>query len=98
MNDILNTIKEAVINRKRKEIEGLVDDAIEAGIEPGLIINKGLIEAMDVVGEQFSADDIFVPEMLASALAMKLGLAKIKPFLKSGDQPSMGTVLMGKPV
>jgi len=95
MNDILNTIKEAVINRKRKEIEGLVDDAIEAGIEPGLIINKGLIEAMDVVGEQFSADDIFVPEMLASALAMKLGLAKIKPFLKSGDQPSMGTVLMG---
>jgi 5-methyltetrahydrofolate--homocysteine methyltransferase len=95
MSELLDTIKEAVVNRKRKEIEGLVSDAIEAGIEPVLIINKGLIEAMDVVGEQFAADDIFVPEMLASALAMKLGLAKVKPLLKTGDQPSLGTVLMG---
>ena len=95
MNELLNTIKEAVINRKRKEIEGLVDDAIEAGVEPGLIISEGLIKAMDVVGEQFAADDIFVPEMLASALAMKMGLAKVKPLLKSEDQPARGTVLMG---
>jgi 5-methyltetrahydrofolate--homocysteine methyltransferase len=95
MKELLNTIKEAVINRKRKEIEGLVDDAIEAGIEPGLIINEGLIAAMDVVGAQFSADDIFVPEMLASALTMKLGLAKVKPLLTSEDQPSRGTILMG---
>jgi 5-methyltetrahydrofolate--homocysteine methyltransferase len=95
MNELLNTIKQAVINRKRKEIEGLVDGAIEAGIEPGLIINEGLIAAMDVVGAQFAANDIFVPEMLASALTMKLGLAKVKPLLKSEDQPSRGTVLMG---
>jgi 5-methyltetrahydrofolate--homocysteine methyltransferase len=95
MSDILNTIKEAVVNRKRKEIEGLVGEAIEAGIDPATIINKGLIEAMDVVGEQFAADDIFVPEMLASALTMKMGLDKVKPLLKSGDQPSLGTVLMG---
>ena len=95
MSDLLDTIKEAVINRKRKEIEGLIDGALEADIPPGVIIDKGLIEAMDVVGEQFTADDIFVPEMLASALTMKLGLAKLKPLLKSGDQPSRGTVLMG---
>lgn len=95
MNELLNTIKDAVINRKRKEIESLVDNAIEAGIEPGLIINEGLIAAMDVVGAQFAADDIFVPEMLASALAMKMGLAKVKPLLKAEDQPSRGTVLMG---
>jgi len=95
MNELLNTIKDAVINRKRKEIEGLVDNAIEAGIEPGLIINEGLIAAMDVVGAQFAADDIFVPEMPASALAMKMGPAKVKPLLKAEDQPSRGTVLMG---
>ncbi len=95
MSELLNTIKDAVINRKRKEIEGLVDEAINAGIEPGVIINEGLIAAMDVVGERFAASDIFVPEMLASALAMKLGLDKVKPLLKSGNQPSRGTVLMG---
>ena len=95
MSELLNIIKEAVVNRKRKEIEDLVSEAIEAGIDPATIINKGLIEAMDVVGEQFSADDIFVPEMLASALTMKMGLDKVKPLLKSADQPTRGTVLMG---
>ena len=95
MSKLLGTIKEAVVNRKRKEIEGLVSEAIEAGIDPTTIINKGLIEAMDVVGEQFSASDIFVPEMLASALTMKMGLEKVKPLLTSADQPSRGTVLMG---
>jgi len=95
MSKLLSTIKEAVVNRKRKEIEGLVGEAIEAGIDPTTIINKGLIEAMDVVGEQFSASDIFVPEMLASALTMKMGLEKVKPLLTSADQPSRGTVLMG---
>ncbi len=95
MSDILNTIKEAVVNRKRKEIEGLVGEAIETGIDPTTIIDKGLIEAMDVVGEQFSASDIFVPEMLASALTMKMGLEKVKPLIASVDQPSRGTILMG---
>ena len=76
MSDILDKIKTAVVNRKRKEIEALVDEAINAGLEPDTIINKGLIDAMDVVGDQFSADEIFVPEMLASALTMKMGAGK----------------------
>jgi len=95
VKNLLNTIKEAVINKKRKEIESLVDEAIEAGIAPDLIVNEALIAAMEVVGEQFAASDIFVPEMLASALTMKMGLDKVKPLLTPGNQPSRGTVLMG---
>ncbi len=95
MKDLLNTINEAVVSKKRKEIEGLVDEAINAGVAPAAIINEGLIAAMDVVGEKFAASEIFVPEMLASALTMKLGLDKVKPLLTSSDQPSRGTVLMG---
>jgi 5-methyltetrahydrofolate--homocysteine methyltransferase len=92
---ILNTIREAVISRKRKEIQGMVGEAIEAGIDPGLIIDEGLIAAMDVVGKQFADSEIFVPEMLVSALTMKLGLDMVKPLLKAADQPSRGTILMG---
>ncbi len=57
-------------------IEGLVEAAIEGGIDPKTIIDDGLIAAMDVVGQQFSDSDIFVPEMLVSALTMKLGLER----------------------
>lgn len=95
MNDTLQQIKDAVVNRQRKEIEGFVESAIDRGVDPKSIIDDGLIAAMDVVGQQFSNSDIFVPEMLVSALTMKLGLEKVKPLLKSEATEPKGTIIMG---
>jgi len=95
MSDTLQQIKNAVITRKRAEIQGLVETAVDEGIDPNAIIDNGLIAAMDVVGRQFSDSEIFVPEMLVSALTMKMGLDVVKPLLlKSGDTRSRGTVMM----
>jgi len=95
MGDTLQIIKDAVVTRQRNEIEGLVGAAIKEGIDPKSIIDDGLIAAMDVVGQQFSDSDIFVPEMLVSALTMKLGLEKVKPLLKSEATEPKGTIIMG---
>lgn len=95
MSDTLQQIKDAVINRQRTEIEGLVKRAIEEGIEPKAIIDHGLISAMDVIGKKFSDSEIFVPEMLVSALTMKLGLDRVKPLLKSEDSEPKGTIIVG---
>jgi 5-methyltetrahydrofolate--homocysteine methyltransferase len=94
MEDILQQIKAAVINRKRNEIQGLVDTAIKEGIDPKTIIEAGLIAAMDVVGQLFSDSEIFVPEMLASALSMQLGLERVKPLLKSGITKPKGKIIL----
>jgi 5-methyltetrahydrofolate--homocysteine methyltransferase len=95
MSDILQQIQEAIIKRKRAEIQGLVENAIGQGLDPNTIIDNGLIAAMDVVGQQFSDSEIFVPEMLVSALTMKMGLDVVKPLLlKSGNTQSRGTILM----
>jgi len=95
MGDTLQRIKDAVITRQRNEVQGLVEAAIEGGIDPKAIIDDGLIAAMDVVGQQFSDSDIFVPEMLVSALTMKLGLEKVKPLLKSEATKPKGKIIMG---
>ncbi len=95
MSEMLQQIKDAVINRKRTEIQGLIKTAIEEGIDLNAIIDNGLIAAMDVVGKRFSDSEIFVPEMLVSALTMKLGLGVVKPLLKSEDSQSRGTIIMG---
>jgi len=95
MSDTLQQINDAVITRKRAEIQGLVTRAIEEGIEPKLIIEHGLISAMDVIGKQFSDNDIFVPEMLVSALTMKLGLDCVKPLLKGDESEAKGTIILG---
>jgi len=94
MSDLLESLKEAVITRRTAEVEGLVKAALESGVEPGSIVNDGLIPAMDVVGRQFADGQIFVPEMLVSAMTMKTGLEVVKPLLTGEETQSKGTILM----
>ena len=94
MADHLNTIKDAVIGGKHAEIKGLVQQALDAGTDPGTLINDALIAAMDVVGKDFGEGKIFVPEMLVSAMTMKSGLEVVKPRLAGGESQSRGTVIM----
>ncbi len=68
---------------------------LDAGTDVEAILNEGLIGAMDEVGERFSAGDLFVPEMLVAAQAMKAGLEILKPLLASGQNQSKGTVVIG---
>jgi len=95
MSDTIQQIKDAVITRQRTEIQGLVTRAIEEEIDPKFIIEQGLIAAMDVIGKQFSDSEIFVPEMLVSALTMKLGLETVKPLLKTEESEPRGTIIVG---
>lgn len=92
--DYLNEIKDAIINGKHKEIEGMVSQLIEDGVDLKQLIDEGMIAAMDVVGEKFASSEIFVPEMLVSALTMQKGLDLIKPLLKGEETESKGTIAM----
>ena len=92
--DYLNEVTEAIINGKHKEIEGMVSRLIEDGVELKQLIDEGMITAMDVVGEKFASSEIFVPEMLVSALTMQKGLDLIKPLLKGEETESKGTIAM----
>jgi len=94
MGDHIETIKAAVINGAHKEIESLVQKALDAGVNPEKIIDEAMIIGMDVVGNKFSQNLIFVPEMLVAAFAMKKGLDLIKPLLKSDDAEPRGTIVM----
>ena len=95
MNEDLQAIKTAVVNGKHLEIEDLVKRALDQNTDMNAIINDALIAAMDVVGQKFSRSEIFVPEMLVSAVSMKKGLDIFKPLLGSKETESKGTILMG---
>ena len=68
---------------------------LDAGTDIQTILNDGLIGAMDEVGEKFSAGELFVPEMLMAAQAMKAGLKILKPHLSAGQSKSKGVVVIG---
>jgi 5-methyltetrahydrofolate--homocysteine methyltransferase len=92
--EYLSGIKEAIIQGKHGEIEGMISALIEKEVNLKQLIDEGMIAAMDVVGKKFASHEIFVPEMLVSALTMQKGLDLIKPLLKPEDTESKGTIVM----
>ncbi len=91
----LDEIKNSVISGKMDEAIAGIHMAISTGIAPGDIIQMGLIEAMTVVGEQFKKSEIYVPEMLIAARAMKAGLQILKPLMVGNEVKSLAGVVIG---
>lgn len=94
MEKLLEDIKSMVIAGKHLQIEALVETAIQQKMDLNDLINDALIAAMDVVGDRFSKSEIFVPEMLVSAVTMKKGLSLIKPLLKKDQHQTRGKVIL----
>jgi 5-methyltetrahydrofolate--homocysteine methyltransferase len=95
MHSDLEQIKDVIIGGRHKEIEDLVRAAIKKKDESlDSIINEAMIAAMDIVGQKFADSEIFVPEMLVSAMTMKKGLDIIKPLLQGGAGETKGTIIM----
>ena len=80
---------------KSKLVPGLVQAALDEGVAPIDVLNKGMIDAMAVVGEKFKKNEIFVPEMLIAAKAIKKGVEVLKPHLASGAAGALGKVIIG---
>ena len=76
-------------------VRELTQRAIADGVAVEDILMKGLIPAMTIVGQRYENNEIFVPEMLFSAKAMKSGLELIKPFLLEGSDLILGKVIVG---
>ena len=85
----------AIETGKAKIIAELVQSAIDEGVEPMEILNKGMVDAMSVIGERFSRGEAFVPEMLISARTMKKGVEVLKPYLAKDAATSFGTAVIG---
>ncbi len=94
MSAILEELAEKVAAGKSKLVPGLVQDAIDAGEDPAVVLNT-MIGAMDVVGERFKNNEIFVPEMLIAARAMKKGVDVLKPLLAEEGGAAAGKVIIG---
>ncbi|MRR20088.1 cobalamin-binding protein [bacterium] len=81
-----------------KDQEGafeLTKNALEQGISPGEILEEALIPAMSRVGQKFSRNEIFVPQMLMAAKAMSSSMIHIRPYYLSGETKRRGTFIIG---
>lgn len=107
-NQLIEQISECVENGKvnlaspyppqMKGLPGadeLTRQALSEGVLPGDILNLALVPAMTRVGQKYSENRIFVPQMLLSAKAMSASMAHLKPFFQSGEIQRKGVMIMG---
>ena len=80
---------------KAKIVKGLVQQAIDEGVPAQEILEKGLLDGMNVIGEKFKNNEVFVPEVLIAARAMNQGVALLKPLLAEAGVKASGKVCIG---
>ena len=92
---ILTDISENLQKGKAKVVKELVQQAIDQGIPVEQILDEGLLSGMNVVGEKFKNNEVFVPEVLVAARAMNMGAQLLKPLLAEAGVKASGKVCIG---
>ena len=91
----LSEISSFLQQGRKPKVEALVNQALEEGISAKEILENGLLDGMNEVGEKFKKNEIFVPEVLIAARAMNAGVAILKPHLTEAGVESKGTAVIG---
>ena len=91
----MQEISEALQKGRANDVKELVQSQLNAGSSAKDILEEGLMAGMDIVGRQFKANEIYVPEVLIAARAMAAGTELLKPLLISEDVQPRGTIVLG---
>ena len=95
MDALLEKMAERLSVGKIDEVKELSQQALDQGISPREIIDKGLLAGMEVVGKRFKAGDMFIPEVLLCARCMHGAMDILKPLLSEADAAGVGIYLIG---
>jgi len=95
--ELFQAMRQSVIDGAPDTARSLAETGVRKGIAPLAAIHEGYVPGMSHVGEQFAQRKMFLPDMVASAEAMKAAMGVLEPELKrlGTDRPSAGTIVMG---
>ena len=91
----LQALADALIKGDRDKTAELTQAALDEGVSPQEVLDGGLVAGMNVVGQRFKANEIYVPEVLIAARAMHAGMDVLKPKLEEAGVEPFGTVVLG---
>jgi len=95
MSAVLEQIKETLMKGKANDVKTLVQQALNENIGAAEILNNGLLSGMGIIGERFKKNEVYVPEVLIAARAMKAGMEILKPALAAAKVEPRGVVVIG---
>lgn len=95
MADLYTSIAAAIIDGNPPRAKELVSQALADGMPAEEILSQGLIVGMTEVGKRFKNNEMFLPEVMASAAAMHEGLNILQPVLAASKHEDAGTIVIG---
>ncbi|MBQ6818985.1 MAG: corrinoid protein [Clostridia bacterium] len=93
--EILKEISKQLQAGRTKTVKELVQQAVDQKIPAEEILHNGLLDGMNIIGEKFKNNEVFVPEVLLSARAMNQGIQLLKPMLADAGMVASGKVCLG---
>ncbi len=91
----LSALADALIKGDRDTVSKLTQQAVDEGVPPQDILEQGLIAGMNVIGTRFKNNEVYVPEVLIAARAMKSGMSILEPKLAEAGVQPVGKVVIG---
>ena len=93
--EILDGLRDCVVNLDIKNVQRLCRDALSSGIPPYKTIMEGMAKGMDIVGQKYEKKEYFLAELIMAGEVMKEGTSVLEPYLKSGDLKVVGKIVIG---
>ena len=91
----LSALSDAIIKGDQKTAVDVTKAALDEGMAPGTILEEGLIAGMNVIGMRFKANEVYIPEVLIAARAMKMAMEVLEPKLVEAGVEPLGTAVVG---
>ncbi len=95
MSELLGKMAESLIAGNIDDVVNMTKEALDAGTAPADILDQGLLAGMDVVGQRFKAEEMFIPEVLRCAKCMHGAMEILRPLLAETGAESIGTLIIG---
>ncbi len=91
----LEALSQAIIKGDQKTAVELTTQALDEGMAPDKVLEDGLIGGMNVIGTRFKANEVYIPEVLIAARAMKMAMEVLEPKLAEAGVEPIGTAMIG---
>ena len=93
--NLIRQLECAIVKGDVKKATALTEKCLREGLQPALIIEKGILRGMEIVGEKWKTYEYFIPNVLVSAMAIKLCLSALHPTLKTTGNRPLGKAVAG---
>ncbi|MHB8907645.1 MAG: cobalamin-dependent protein [Syntrophales bacterium] len=94
-DDQFRQVQDDVLDGDQASIRGHITELLVRGAKADEILQRGLLAAMEVIGERFRTGEAFIPEVLLSARVMNEAVAVLEPHLTTGQSGAKGRVMIG---